>query len=94
MCTKIGRARREVEAEHAEAAALDTYAAGQFAKTLLGGTDIDVLLKLATLELKIDNRLVVHNALEHILVIVEMTEMPILGTVDLALACFLRLGRD
>jgi hypothetical protein len=52
VCKDIGRARMELEAEQAETAAMDALA-GQFAATLPGGTDIDALLKLAMLDLRV-----------------------------------------
>lgn len=67
---------------------------GQFAATLPGGSDMDLLLRLATTELEVNTRLAVQSALGHILEIHKDAKSPMLGIANLVPACFLRLGRD
>jgi hypothetical protein len=93
ICKKVSRAGLELLAEQEEAAALDAYA-GRFAAALPGGADLDVLLKLATLELEVNNRLGIQQGLSHVLEMTKSAKTVMVGTADLAPVCFLRLGRD
>jgi hypothetical protein len=93
ICKKVGRARYELEAEEAEEATLDAYAAS-LSTILPGGSNVDSLFKLAMLGFEVDTRLSVRNGLGNVLRMTERHKSPMLAMADLALANFLRLLMD
>ncbi|ORY03678.1 hypothetical protein BCR34DRAFT_545017 [Clohesyomyces aquaticus] len=96
LCKKIGKYKAELQAERDEEAMFSSLA-GRLDPALVKhckGGDVDVLLKLATAELELDTRLAVQSALGHVLAMTRNAKTSMLGTADLPIACFLRLGQD
>jgi hypothetical protein len=93
ICKKVGRARYELEAEEAEEATLDAYAAS-LSTILPGGSNVDSLFKLAMLGFEVDTRLSVRNVLGNVLRMTERHKSPMLAMADLVPANFLCLGLD
>jgi hypothetical protein len=94
ICKRIGKAKLVLKAEEEEEKMLNAVAGKAFPAWAQSGTTLDPLLKLATAELEIDTRLAVQAGLNHVLEMAGLSKTNMLGTADLAVPCFLRLGRD